>query len=548
MSTSLTDSFRQRPGLWAALLILGVTALRLWFVATGQLTLVQDEAQYWDWTRHLQLTYYSKGPLIAWIIALWTTVFGNTELGVRFGSILGSALTQVLLYVWLARGWKRPRLGLITLFVFNTLLLFAALGILMTTDNPFVLFWTACLVCLDLGSRPDADGRARALPFLLLAVFLGLGVLAKYTMLGFPALAGLYWLGLRIKGLSPGRFFLYLALALAAGLFLGFLPTLIWNLQNDFVGYKHVMRLIGATGSQAATLIRFDRFPEYLGSQMGLATPWWLFFMLLGGWRALRRYLAFKPALAMKPLPGDPLPGDPLSDDPGPRRNLLLTLFFWPVWGFFLLWSFHAKVLPNWTTVSYVAGAILAALAFERFLAASSRAWAKRLLVGLAVGLFLVAHFFQYAPVPDHLNITHRVKGWRELGQTIDTLRLDGSTFRNPDTVFIFSNLYDMTAALAFYVPGQPRTYCGWVDSRRMNQYDLWPGPQDKLGWDAVYVLKGHEDAYPPDNDVSRMFERIGDPVYLTTKFNGRPARKFTLIPCYGYNGYWPNQADLELF
>ncbi len=536
MPSPITAKIEQRPGLWASLIICAVTVLRLWFVGTGQLTLVQDETQYWDWTRHLQWTYYSKGPLIAWIIALWTNIFGNTELGVRFGSIFGSAVTQILLYVWLAKGWNRPRLGVVALLVFNTVILFAALGILMTTDNPFVLFWLACLVCLDMGSRADGNGRAPVWPFAVLALLFGLGVLAKYTMLGFPALAALYWLGLRIKGLSPKRFFTYLFLSCTTGVVLGFLPTLIWNLQHDFVGYKHVMYLIGAAGKQAKTLIRFDRFPDYFGSQVGLATPWWLAFMLIGGWRAVKRY--FKPSpVAERP-----------SDDPGTARNLLLAVFFWPVWGFFLLWSFHAKVLPNWATVSYVSGVVLAALAFDRFLDRSSRAWARRTIVGLAVGLFLVAHFFQYAPVPDNLNITHRVKGWRHLGQTVEAMRLDPAVFQDPDKVFIFSNLYDMTAALAFYVPGQPRTYCGWVDSRRMNQYDLWPGPTDKLGWDALYVLKDHEDAFPPDKDVRMMFKRIGDPVYLTTEYNGRPARKFTIIPCYGYNGYWPDQAELDKY
>ncbi|MBU1042681.1 MAG: dolichyl-phosphate-mannose--protein mannosyltransferase, partial [Proteobacteria bacterium] len=59
---SISNSIKARPGRWLFCLIALPTLLRLWFVATGQLGLVQDEAQYWDWTRHLQLTYYSKGP------------------------------------------------------------------------------------------------------------------------------------------------------------------------------------------------------------------------------------------------------------------------------------------------------------------------------------------------------------------------------------------------------------------------------------------------------------------------------------------------------
>src|ERR1700733_12582303 len=36
-----------------------------------------DEAQYWDWSRHLDLSYYSKGPLIAYLIRASCSLFGE---------------------------------------------------------------------------------------------------------------------------------------------------------------------------------------------------------------------------------------------------------------------------------------------------------------------------------------------------------------------------------------------------------------------------------------------------------------------------------------
>ena len=61
---SSPDFARRCQRLALALLIVSV-GMRLLIVATGQIGLVQDEAQYWDWTRHPQWSYYSKGPLIA---------------------------------------------------------------------------------------------------------------------------------------------------------------------------------------------------------------------------------------------------------------------------------------------------------------------------------------------------------------------------------------------------------------------------------------------------------------------------------------------------
>ena len=39
-----------------------------------------DEAQYWIWSQNPDFGYYSKPPLLAWIIALFCSVFSNTSL------------------------------------------------------------------------------------------------------------------------------------------------------------------------------------------------------------------------------------------------------------------------------------------------------------------------------------------------------------------------------------------------------------------------------------------------------------------------------------
>lgn len=532
----IRSSLNTHPGLWALALVAIPFLLRVVFVASGQLNLVQDEAQYWDWTRHLQLTYYSKGPLIALIISFWTNLLGNTELGVRFGSMVGMALTQIMLYLFLARSWKRPDIGLWTLVIMNTMPLFMGLGVLMTTDNSFVFCWTGAVFSLYLGSRPannipESMTTARAIPFVFVALFLGVGILAKYTMLGFVGLSVIYGAGLVYKRLLPQRFWRYLAISLAAGLFIGFLPTLIWNLQNDFVGYKHVLYLIGVSGKQSHTLIRFDRIPDHLGAQFGLATPWWMIFMLVGGVSAMVKYC--------NNVLVNPFEDRPRMDQ---RQALLLSVFFWPVWGFFLLWSLHAKIMPNWTTVSYVTGAVLAAYAFSGFVRTARRRGRMVVVTVLALSafVFVLVQTAHLLPIPAKYNITNRLKGWDQLGQTVEKLRT--TEFKDPDKVFVFSELYDLTAALAFYVPGQPRTYCAWVHDRRMNQYDLWDGPnKDKIGWDAILVRK-HYDPHPYQ-DLIDMFDSVSKPIRLQTTYHGHPAREFTLFICRGYNGKWPSKA-----
>lgn len=528
----LYDSLVARPGLWAILLVAVATALRLWFVASGQLGLVQDEAQYWDWTRHLQLTYYSKGPLIAWIIGASTVFFGDTELGVRFGAILGAALFPALVWLFVARLWRRPVLAVLAVFVLTVSPLFQALGILMTTDNPFVLCWTLGMFALYAASTHGDEGQDRGLwPFALLALAYGVGILAKYTMLGFAGLAVVYGLLMHRRGGLPARFWPRLILALGAGACLGFLPTLIWNMQNDFVGYKHVLHLIGVSGEGAKRSFRISRVGEYVGAQLGFALPWWFWLTLVAGWRAAKQ--AWKPsATQSNNIAALNLP-----------QSALLAVFFWPMTLFFFAWSFHTKVLANWNTVSFVAASLLCAAELERLLLSglSSRAWSwLKGGVVASLGLMLFVHLHQLLPFPPSINPAHRLKGWQDMGSHMR--QVADERFPDPSRVFFMSDVYDITAELAFYLPGQPRTYCLWWDGRRMNQYDLWGGPKNMIGWNAVLVLRGDSPSVPAV--ATEMFAHVAGPYRYVASYRGEPVRPFYYFLCTGYNGLWPRRDN----
>ncbi len=562
---NIRDAFWLRPDFLAAALILGTTLVRFWFIATAQLDLVQDEAQYWDWSRRLQLSYYSKGPLIAYIIGFWTWIFGDTELGVRFGAVLCSFLTQTVLYCGVSRLFKRPRTGVWMLVIMNTTPLFMASALLMTTDNPLLLCWVGALFSLHWSSL-----RSGRLPWLLLGLCLALGVLAKYMMLAFTVTALLYALGLARGRVLPPHFIRRLLLTLLLGMGAGMLPILIWNLQNDFVGLWHVGKLAGLSGHAPGPMLRFDRFPEYFASQIGLLTPWWLCFLLTGAWQALLVVFGHpSPAASGSPCsPDSPgslgaAPAETSRDGKSPdvREAWLLAGAFWPIWGFFILWSFHAKIYANWSGVSYAGGIILAAFSFqswfekkrarqksvpqvkaanwkERLRAVSRSPW---LWPGLGAVLFVLLTFQNLLPLPGVINPTVRLKGWSDLGRELGDLKQN--KFKDPERVFFFADTYDMSAALAFYAPDKPTSYCAFLD-RRMNQYDLWPGPKAKKGWDALYVAKKFKDKLPPG--LESMFERI-ERVHFQSRHRGHPARRFTILLCYGFNGVWP-EAEKKVF
>ena len=74
-------------------LVLALLVARIgWHALFSDLTLVEDEAHYWEWARHPDWSYYSKGPGVAWIIALSTRLFGDTEWAVRLPAAISAAI------------------------------------------------------------------------------------------------------------------------------------------------------------------------------------------------------------------------------------------------------------------------------------------------------------------------------------------------------------------------------------------------------------------------------------------------------------------------
>ena len=535
----LRSVWREYPHHTALGLIALTAVVRFAFVASGQLDLVQDEAQYWTWSRNLHMSYYSKGPLIAWMIAGFTSIFGDTECGVRFGAVLGSSLAQIVLYLGLGVLMQRARLAVIALFVLNTTPLFMVGGVLMTTDNPLLLCWLAALFCLHAAAvRPE-----RAWPWLVFALSMAVGLLAKYTMLIVAVIAVLHAFGLYRLGLLPKGHVRRLACALVVGVVTGLLPIVAWNAQNDWVSFRHVGRLAGMApaAGKAVAFVTLKYVPEYLGGQLGLVYPWWLAFMLCGGVAAVKRGWLF--SRRFFPAKGEALPLSPDARDIA-RADVLFSAGFWPIFLFFFIWSFHTRIYANWPAMCYVAGIVLAARAMDALLEAyrgraGQAPWTRTLLplwVGLSFVLCVAIHAQEPVSriLPAAYNPAMRLKGWEDLGRRLGEIR---DAMPNPEKVFFFSDAYDVTSELAFYVPGKPVTFCADF-GRRLNQFDFWPDPEGREGWDAVFVRRAPFTSVPPL--LRTMFATIGEPEAYASTHRGAPGRTFGIVVVRHFNGIWP--------
>ena len=69
-------------------ILIFVTFVKIYALNISPLELSVDEAQYWHWSKKLDFGYFSKPPLIAWLISISTSIFGNEEWSVRIFSTI----------------------------------------------------------------------------------------------------------------------------------------------------------------------------------------------------------------------------------------------------------------------------------------------------------------------------------------------------------------------------------------------------------------------------------------------------------------------------
>ncbi len=483
--------------------ILAVSLFRIYYILAGPLDLSPDEAQYWDWSRHLDLSYYSKGPGIAWIIALSTVIFGDNPFGVRFPAVIFSLCSSLLLFT-LTRDMatmnglderRADKAGLISALTLQGVPLFSAYGIVNTIDSPLIFFWTASLFLFVRICKSEMElRRARLYHWAGLGLLIGMGFLVKYTMVFFILSGFLFFLSRsdRRRYLArPGPWVAVIFFIITSS------PVIIWNAAHGWVSLLHTA---GQAHLSEGFTIKPLRFLEFLGSQVGVVTP-----VIFGG--------LFVSLFTT-------------------RRRCKETgiggWFMLPTLVFFLLKSLQGKVQANWALPAYISGIALMGMELATGWQRYGRLRRVTVYGGfvLAVLITVLSHYPSIVNLPPKLDPSSRLRGWKELG-----IEVSGITAELERPFFIFSDRYQITSELAFYVKGQPVTYC-INRGRRMNQYDLWPGFHELKGYNAVFVTYG--DTMP--RDLVPLFERIERRVFKV-KEGDRILRTYTILIGHGFRG-----------
>jgi membrane-associated phospholipid phosphatase len=215
---------------WLTAALVALTAVRLVALKFSVVDLFPDEARYWAWAQVPAFGYFSKPPLIAWIIAGAGHICGSSEACLRAPAPLFYAGTALLAY-FIARHLYGERAAFWTglCIALGTGVVFSAR--IISTDVPLLFFWAlALLAYVKLLDAPASRWSA------VLGLALGFGLLAKYAMVYFLLGAfGASFIDPAARAIWRRRaiwFALMIALLVVA-------PNLIWNATHDFVTFRH---------------------------------------------------------------------------------------------------------------------------------------------------------------------------------------------------------------------------------------------------------------------------------------------------------------------
>ncbi len=359
-----------------------ITVARLVVLFITPLQLYPDEAQYWLWSRELAFGYYSKPPIVAWLIALTTAIGGDGEPWIRLSATLlhaGAALALFAAGRLLYDGWT----GFWAAALYSLMPGVQLSAGVIATDAPLLFFLSLAVLAYAAALRRPSLGV-----FVGLGAALGLATLSKYAALYF--LAGLVlhamlsrearqtWTGARLT-------------ATAAGLLVVLAPNLAWNAAH---GFSTVTHTAANANWEAGERFQLSELLSFIGEQFAVFGPL-PFTVFVAGSLLLTARRRLQPAdLALLCLTLPPL--------------LVVSAQ-----------AFISRANANWAAAAYPSAAVLVAAWLVRRRARRTLA-AAVVIQSAGAALFLV---LAAAPsLADALGVANafkRARGWKETTEAV---------------------------------------------------------------------------------------------------------------------------------
>ncbi|MCX7124876.1 MAG: glycosyltransferase family 39 protein, partial [Gammaproteobacteria bacterium] len=385
-----------------------------------------DTYYYWEWSRHLDWSYYDGPPMISYALKAITAVFGTSETSLLLLGLLTILITSYFLYKAARLLFSDDKVAFFSVIIWlSTADVLRHFFLLVTYDTTLILFWA-----LTFYSFLKLIDTKKIRYYYLTGISIGLMLLSKYTgiLLCFSLLISCLVYPRYRFVLQNKHFYLSLLIAL-----LLFSPVLLWNYHHHWISFSYQLNkglsdtsnhLAGIRLYLKQTLINFNVFFLIL-----------LFILLRYG-----KHIFKSDRLGLISIP---------------------TVF---IWGFFFLVSF--KNVPthgdSWNAECFFTGALL--LAFY-----ISRLSLKPLFLAVIFGISLLATltYLIACRFPD----INPLLGWSQAVATKNMLqKIPEKIYKN--RVIYHDGQYWLSSFMGYFLLGHPPIYS--TNLLNGNQYYFW--------------------------------------------------------------------------
>ena len=525
---SVPDQAKKNQRYFLIGIVIYSIALRFFYLGTPEL--FYEEAYYWNYAKHLDLSYLDHPPLVAWLIGLSSAGLGDHEFAVRFSAWICWLITAGFIHR-LTSIVHREQDALRSVALVAVLPIFFVTGWMMTPDAPLMACWAALVYFLY-----QALILQNRNAWFLAGIALGLGMLAKYTII-LVALAALLW----VITDSRARKWLwrpepYWATLIAIILFS---PVIFWNAQQDWASFLYQSQ------NRIAERAEFSLDYFFL-SIILILTPSGFFSVILIYW--FRKNLPPSQAI-VAPEPTETAEANSESAQYGKRLLLILTIFPLSVLALtsvFRETKFHWTG-PIWLAILPYMGLLIVpnvVMGAPRLWRWVQRSWPPTLLICLlSYGVFLhyVTLGWPGVPYPSGLFLL----GWSDFGREIQALADQFQAKSGESVLVVGMDRNRIASGLAFYQnkalqssatesdPAWQRTSSWHLFDRKGLMYEYWFPQREQENKNLLLVSKN-----PLDLSGDAILARIQSAEEIkpiTLWKNQRPAGQYYYRLVQGY-------------
>lgn len=488
----LNSIIKSRYSALTIYMLAGILLIRLLFI--GLMGPMPQDAYYFFYSEHLALSYFDHPPGIAYILWLFTSIFGKNVIAIKLADSIVTMLTVFFFYK-LSVSFYRKESALKSVLLFFSTLMVTVLSLVSTPDTPLLLFWTISLFLLH-----KALFLHKHIYWIWAGIAMGLAFDSKYSGIFLPAGLMLFLLlstqhRKLLLTIWPWLSCLFFILTIS--------PVLFWNFENNFASF----RFQGEERMQSAStfILQPKNLLGLIGHQSAILGPFIFIFLFYGLYILIKKYKNKWSKLS--------------------AEQLFLLSFFLPVFLLFLSVSLVYWVKLNWMMPAYISGIIWVSqyINFK---------WLKiQVVFSFVIHILLAIEVLFY---PFAVRSDDTWFGWKELSNQVTAIEN-----RYPVDFIFSADSYKTAAQLNLFLP--EFIYSENVIGENALQFDFIGTNLKRLkGKDALFINSqpGATDteksgSIPPE--VMPYFNSVIELEPIIIKNNGLPERKFLVYLCKGY-------------